>query len=67
EEPLLYNPVNSKQACMLDDIPGRPRLDNYGRLVAQDKGGILKTLFVPAIATAINIIAAVASYIAINR
>ncbi|MFZ5950542.1 MAG: hypothetical protein ACOYXC_07540 [Candidatus Rifleibacteriota bacterium] len=67
EEPLLYNPVNPKEACMLDDIPGRPRLDKCKRLVAQDGEGFLKTLLVPTIAIAINIIGAVASFISINR
>ena len=57
EEPLLYNPFNPEESCLLDDIPGRPRLDEYGSLVSKDDEGLIKTLFVPAVALLINVLA----------
>lgn len=66
EEPLLYNPVCPAEACLLDDIPGRPRLDEYGCLAPRDGDGTLTTLLVPAAAIAINLFAAAVRFIVIN-
>ncbi|GAB4271652.1 MAG: hypothetical protein Kow0029_09590 [Candidatus Rifleibacteriota bacterium] len=56
EEPLLYNPYNPKESCLLDDIPGRPRLDEKGRLVPTEKETIAKTLLLPIIALIVNVL-----------
>ena len=56
EEPILYNPYSPKEACLLDDIPGRPRLDEKNRLVATDQERTSKTLFMPAVAALVNIL-----------
>jgi hypothetical protein len=63
EEPLLYNPFDPKDSCLLDDIPGRPRLDEYGCLKPRDNEGVFTTLLVPGIALLINAVAIILRFI----
>ena len=56
EKPLLYNPYRPEESCMLDDIPGRPRLDENGILRPREKERIATTLLWPAVALLVNLI-----------
>lgn len=48
-EPLLYDPADPNVSIMLDDLPGRPRIDDTSVTRTQD-GSVLPVLFVPALA-----------------
>ena len=56
EEPILYNPYAPKEACLLDDIPGRPRLDENNCLTPTENERVSRTLFMPAVALLVNVL-----------
>jgi len=49
EEPLLYEPMYPKNAVMLDNLPGRLRIDEDGNIRAESPLLALSSLVVPAI------------------
>ncbi len=49
EEPLLYEPMNPKNAVMLDDLPGSPRIDENGNIRAGSPSAALLSFVIPFI------------------
>ncbi|TBR20536.1 hypothetical protein EPO15_12865 [bacterium] len=49
EEPLLYDPADPNISVLLDDLPGRPRLDDESVTRTRD-GSVWPLLFVPGLA-----------------
>lgn len=47
EEPLVYDPLDPAQAVLLDDLPGKPRI-NDSSIVRTRVGGVWPLLLVPA-------------------
>ncbi|MBE0536958.1 MAG: DUF3592 domain-containing protein [Phycisphaerae bacterium] len=50
EEPLLYDPSDPACAVMLDDLPGAPRIDEYGQVRTAAPLAALKAVIIPAAA-----------------
>lgn len=48
QEPLLYNPANPADAVLLDDLPGSPRINQFGD-IEPNSCGLFLVLIVPAI------------------
>jgi hypothetical protein len=49
EEPLLYDPMYPKNAVMLDNLPGAPRIDEHGNICAGSPIVVLLNLVIPGI------------------
>lgn len=47
EEPLVYDPEDSAQAVLLDDLPGKPRISDAS-VVRTREGGVWPLLILPA-------------------
>lgn len=47
EEPLVYDPADPSSAVLLDELPGRPRLDVDS--VTQTEGSVLPLLVLPTV------------------
>jgi hypothetical protein len=48
-EPLLYDPVKPWRACMLDAMPGRPRVGRDGRIVLGAPTRLIAVLILPSL------------------
>jgi hypothetical protein len=49
-EPLLYDPHAPWRACLLDAIPGQPRVEEGGAIRLQGRLGLVAVLITPALA-----------------
>lgn len=47
-EPILYDPMVPDYAVLLDDLPGRPRIDEMGSITVSSPAGSLTCLLIPA-------------------
>jgi hypothetical protein len=51
-EPLLYDPAKPWRACMLDAMPGRPRVGADGQIVLAGRARLIALLILPALTIA---------------
>ncbi len=50
EEPILYHPLAPERAALLDELPGRPRIDERGELIDSAPGALVPRLLLASLA-----------------